>query len=547
LTVQNTGSYPATIGNIVVNLQRFEKTCKPTKYTNTWVSQAADMADGDNGDTASTDNIVANASQEIVDADQACGAKNYTTKTFKVSGNSYTEGTFVTTPGSGTVQFNYLGNTTFSIEAPNNAIPAGQSVTFTYQATFDNTILNIPAGAQIRTETIVTFGNAGARGGSGASAPNIDIDGDGAVDTSEGEAWVRSVPTRTSLQVPSTCIHCNQLVTLTDTPDDLTIGGDVSVTPNTFSFTADIGDTGVTQLTDVSNNTYFLLDGSQIATGASDTFTVRVGYSVVDCSSGTIANTATLATYQYPAAPPYSWDANGDLLLQIGTDALGNPINVVICTGINQQPSDTEPIDSGDFGSLACSNDPPPPLSGYCTYMQSQWTHNPGNTTLGALMTALGSETIGNGGPNTASWDSAADIAAYLPAGGGNSALNASLLDPTSTSAGHIGGELLALQLNVDLGTHSPPVMVGGNNVHDFGSLLVCGTGSQFDGQTVASLLAAANVAVGGGALPTDCTGMATCDFNSLDTLLQHLNVSFQQCHETGFGLKHLVKGAACP
>jgi hypothetical protein len=548
LTVKNTGSYPATIGNIVVNLQQFQKTCKPTKFTNTWVSRAADMADADNGDAATTDNIVANASQEMVATDAACGANNYTTKTFKVSGNTYTEGTFAATPGSGTVEFDYLGNSTFSILEPNNSIAAGQSVTFTYQATFDNTTLKIPAGTQIRVETIVTFGNAGARGGSGASAPNIDVDGDGVVLPSEGESWVRSVPTRTSLTVPSTCIHCNQLVNLTDTPDAIATSGDLSITPNTFSFTAAFGDTGVTQLTDNSNNTYFLIDGSQIATGASDTFTVSVGYSVLDCSTGAISNTAQLSTDQYPVAPPYSWDANGDLLLQIGTDGLGNPINVVICTGLDLKPSDTETINSGDFGSVACTVvPPPPPLTGYCTFLQSQWTHNSGKTTLDALMSDLGSETIGTGGPDTATWDSAADIGSYLTAGGSNGALNASLLDPTSTSAGHFGGEVLALQLNVDLGTHSPPVTVGGNSVFDFGNLVICGTGTQFDGETVDALLAAANLAVGGGSLPTDCTGQGTCDFNSLDTLLQHVNVSFQQCHETGFGLHHLVKGASCP
>jgi hypothetical protein len=548
LTVQNTGSYLATIGNIVVNLQQFQKTCKPTKETNTWVSRAADMADADNGDTATSDNIVADASQEMVATDQACGGKNYTTKSFKLSGNTYTEGTFVTTPGSGTVEFDYLGNSTFSILAPNNSIGAGQSVTFTYQATFDNTTLKIPAGTQIRTETIVTFGNAGARGGSGASAPNIDIDGDGVVSPSEGESWVRSVPTRTSLTVPSTCIHCNQLVNLTDTPDDLATAGDVSITPDTFSFTANLGDTGVTPLTDINNNTYFLLDGSQIATGASETFTVSAGYSVVDCSTGTISNTAEISTDQYPVAPPYSWDVNGDLLLQIGVDGLGNPINVVICTGLDQQPSDTETINSADFGSPACTNNPPPPpLTGYCTFLQSEWNHNSGNTTLNALMPVMGSETIGSGGTHTAKWNSAGAIGAYLPAGGSNGALNASLLDPTSTSAGHFGGEVLALQLNVDLGTHSPPVTVGGNSVFDFGSLLICGTGTQFDGQSVDALLAAANLAVGGGSLPTNCTGQGTCDFNSLDTLLQHVNLSFQQCHATGFGLHHLVKGVSCP
>jgi hypothetical protein len=278
---------------------------------------------------------------------------------------------------------------------------------------------------------------------------------------------------------------------------------------------------------------------------------------VVDCSSGYLANTAHLKTNQYdlvvaglnsPLSPtaPYSWDVNGDLLLQIGTDVNGNPVNVVICTGIDQQPSDTAAITSAD---ATCGNIVPPPLlTGYCTFLQSQWAHNPGDTVLTDLMAQLGSETIGTSGVGThsASWNSAADIEAYLPTGGSNAALDANLVDPTATSAGHFGGEVLALQLNVDLGTNSPPVLVGGNNVPNFGNLLICGTGTQFDGQPVSSVLSAANVAVGGGALPTDCTGQTSCDFNSLDALLQHVNVSFQQCHETGFAFHHRFAGA-CP
>jgi hypothetical protein len=418
-------------------------------------------------------------------------------------------------------------------------------VTFTYQAKFDNTILMIPAGAQIRTETIVTFGNAGARGGSGASAPNIDIDGDGTVESSEGENWVRSVPTRTSLTVPATCINCNQKVTLTDTPDDIATAGDVTATSGTFWFSADNGDTGVTQLADNLGNAYFLLDGSQIATGASDTFTVSVGFSVVDCNNGKIYNTAHLNTYQYSVSAPYSWDANGDLLLQIGTDGSGNPVNVVICIGFDQQPSDNETISSQD-SKCGVVPPPPPPFSGnYCTFLQSQWPGIQGSTTLGALMGDLGNVTIGTGGSYTATWNSTAAVETYLPAGGASGALSSSLTDPTSTSAGHFGGEVLALQLNDDLGVSG--LQVKGNAASNFGNLLLCGTGTPLDGMKVSDILAIANTAVGGGGLPADCTGQGTCSFKTLDTLLQHLNVSFQQCNVTGFALNHLVEGSSCP
>ena len=296
LTVQNTGAYPASIGNIVVNLQVFTKVCG--KYKNIWISHAADMADADNGNAGTSDNLVASASQEVVAANQACGAKNYTT--------TLPKGTFITTSGSGKVEFDSAGNTLFS--EPNNVIPAGASATFTYQASFDNSILGLKAGTQIRTETIVSFGNAGARGGSGASAPGFEIDGNDGYNINDDGAYVRSVPTRTSLTVPATCINCNQFVNLTDTPSDIVPTGDVSVTDGTFSFTADNGDVGVSAITGG-----FLIDGSQLADGAYDTFTASVGYSVVDCSSGYLSNSAHLDTDQYAVSPPYSWDVNGDL------------------------------------------------------------------------------------------------------------------------------------------------------------------------------------------------------------------------------------------
>src|SRR5579863_2758788 len=216
LSVQNTGSYPATIGNVIVNLQKFHHACGIFK--NIWVSTAADMADGDNDIFATSDNIVAAASQENITANAKCGAGNYKITTLPSKAQ---EGTYHTTGGSGTLAFDFSSNPWFAINEPNNVIPAGMTATFTYQATFDNTILGLNPGDQIRTETIVTFGNAGARGGSGASAPGFDIDGDNDYTPAEDGLYVRSVPTRTSMQVSSVCVHCNQLVTITDDASDV--------------------------------------------------------------------------------------------------------------------------------------------------------------------------------------------------------------------------------------------------------------------------------------------------------------------------------------
>ncbi len=56
VTVLNTGSKGATIGNIVVNLQ--------TKSGSSWVTQSSDIADATHGDAATTAHIDSHASSE---------------------------------------------------------------------------------------------------------------------------------------------------------------------------------------------------------------------------------------------------------------------------------------------------------------------------------------------------------------------------------------------------------------------------------------------------------------------------------------------------
>jgi hypothetical protein len=82
-----------------------------------------------------------------------------------------------------------------------------------YNASFKTAILT--AGTAYRVETLVTFGNAGLRGGSGATADNIDINGNGTVD--QDEAHVRTVPCRITLPpLPAAPDECNDSVTVKD-------------------------------------------------------------------------------------------------------------------------------------------------------------------------------------------------------------------------------------------------------------------------------------------------------------------------------------------
>ena len=138
MTVTNFGTGPATIGNIVVNLQK--------RVSNTWVTASSDVADATNGDAATTAKIYKQASSEGL--------------------SSFTEN-----GASGSLEFmDATNNTVFSL-VPEVTIPAGGTKSLLFQATFDNNVLDLAPGTSIRSEAIVSFGNATT---SNASAPNID-------------------------------------------------------------------------------------------------------------------------------------------------------------------------------------------------------------------------------------------------------------------------------------------------------------------------------------------------------------------------------------
>jgi len=204
MTVTNSGSGPATVGNIVVNLQ--------TKSGNQWATRSSDIADATSGDAATTANIHKAASSENL--------------------ASFTEN-----GASGSLNFmDATNNTIFSL-VPQVMIGAGQTRALLFSAEFDNNnaALQLTAGNQIRAEIIVSFGNAIANGNSTA---NVDINGNGAIDGDE--ARVRSVPSRLTMTVPAP-VNGNGTVSLTDTIDDITATGDVTFTNATFNLGATSG------------------------------------------------------------------------------------------------------------------------------------------------------------------------------------------------------------------------------------------------------------------------------------------------------------------
>jgi hypothetical protein len=129
---------------------------------------------------------------------------------------------------------------------------------------------------------------------------------------------------------------------------------------------------------------------------------------------------------------------------------------------------------------------------------------------------------------------------AYLPqVGTVGGVLTADLVNPTSSSAGAFGGDVVALQLNVDF---SDTEILQGAVGMLFGGLTLCGISSpSLSGFTVRQVLEAANTLLGGGSsayTPTD-----------LESILLQLNAScapFEGGGVTQWAQDHLVSGA-CP
>ncbi len=123
----------------------------------------------------------------------------------------------------------------------------------------------------------------------------------------------------------------------------------------------------------------------------------------------------------------------------------------------------------------------------------------------------------------------------YLPAGGKPKALTADYLNPTSTSSGVFGGQVLALELNADFSGLTDPISGAIIVPGGFGDLVLSNTGTSLDGQTVSYILALANLALGGGALPLDYT------IPSLNDLISFLNQGFDNCYPSGWVQDHLT------
>lgn len=484
LTIRNGGSAPATIGNIVVNLQ---KPNSPKKGSNaSHVSIAANVADATSGDAATSAKIVAAGSQENMATNLAWGTGNYTT----ASG----VGTFVETAGSGALEFTDASNNTIFSLVPQPTLPPGNSITLLYHATFSTAVLP-PAGTSLRVETIVTFGRAGARGGSGAVGSNIDINGNGAIDNDE--AKVRSVPCRVSQPaLPAAPEECNDSVTVYD------------------SYEYDVDTTGTVT---TSNPIGF----DQFPDTISDSATWDVSVDVdAGADGGFVCNTAELA------GEACGGTLNVIIGYEEGLDELGNVIQIPVyatyeCAAAAEASADACVDLTGD-------EDPGFHDGEYCGFSQGGYGGPGGPYRLlaanFAAMFPSGVEVgIPGAGGYSMTFSSATAVQAYLPDGGTADTLTADLINPTSTSSGVFGAQVLTLKLNIALSDI-------GATPEGFGDLYYCDETSSLHGLTIRQILAAAEVALGGGAVPDGYS------YASLSGLVEDVALSFHAESEVAPG-----------
>lgn len=501
LTIFNGGSAGATIGNIVTNLQK-RSIVSGKEY---WISAAANVADSSHGDSATTDKIVAKASQENPSLNASNGPGNYTI--------SNGVGTFIETSGSGTLEFTDANSNTIWAITPQQTIAPGATVNLIYEATFNNSLLGLQAGASIRIEAIVSFGNAGPRGGSGASLQNVDISGDGSIQPDE--KYVRSVPSRKSLTVP-TLIECNRYVTLTDKEDDLSKSENVSYS---FWGTDVGGGSGIEEI-----------DGASLTAGGTIIRHVSVTVANDSENDGTIKNCASLASSN--------------------DSGCCEDFSMRICYEVTVPGSGGGGGGGGGDG-IGCGD--------YTTYSQGgygqDWTYNkktntwsPPNGGPGKLLADNFATVYPSGieigipgsGGYSIKLSSAKAVGDYLPGNGTPGALTADLVDPTSSSSGTFGGQVLTMKINVDL---SAAGKLG--NVCCLGNLYYCDASSSLHGQTISQIIAAANTALGGGALPSGYS------YSSLTDLLDNLVQAFHpdsngSCVVSPWAHDHLRK-TPCP
>jgi len=208
-----------------------------------------------------------------------------------------------------------------------------------------------------------------------------------------------------------------------------------------------------------------------------------------------------------------------------------------IVAGVNLQACNTQTIASATCtaGTAGCGwHDGDESTNG-----QGNWA---ASTLLGTefnvVYASSGEVIVGLPSPGFAmGFGGASYVQAYLPASGVAGPLDANLSNPTTSSSGIFGGDVLSLHLNVDF---SDAGFLHGTSPVPLGNLTLCNfsTLTALNGMTVRQFLGTVNTLLGGGS--------ATYSISDLDPITSAINGSFVGGTPSTFAQTNLVNGA-CP
>ena len=436
LTFVNFGDAPATLGNMVVNLD--------TESKNAFTAKASDIANATQGAAATTALVDPHLNLEQAAQFSTGSASGLITLTSPCGGAAY------------------------SLE-PEHSIAAGAEQQIGFTATYNNNVLALATGSTALAEVIVSYGNAIA------IAPpddaNVKINGGSAL--TPDEAWISSAVWLQSVKVPApTVVGSNP--TISDAAKNITTTGSVTFSNPVFSLGATTG----TVTVDVSGGS----------------------------AGGTIENCATLT-------------GTGVSLEACNTQQIA-----AVCTpgtsGCPWQTGDVVTYTQGEWstGGVAASI----LTADYNTVYQA---------TAGDLIVGV----TGVSGEYFMEFDSAGGVLGYVPSSGTAEALTSNLLDPTTSSTGVFGGDVVATNLNISF---SAAGYTAGSLGIAFGDLTLCNLTATPDlnGLTINQFLAVANTALGGGA--------TTDSIADLDALAVDLELAFDQGAPSSFANANVSNGA---
>jgi hypothetical protein len=147
---------------------------------------------------------------------------------------------------------------------------------------------------------------------------------------------------------------------------------------------------------------------------------------------------------------------------------------------------------------------------------------------------AAGGSSVPNGIRFTADTLGRAAMQIFMIGGGTSGAFGFDAVNPFSTSGGLGGGALAKQTIALTLNVAFNDAGVAGSFAPGYSSLVYHAAGDSLDGLTVAQLLATANAALAGLALP------AGHSFASLEALVENLNLSFDGCGISEWARLHL-------